>query len=417
MRSASRRAATFGPRSVRGARAGHSAPLWVLAALAILMAVLLLGCAAQPARERPLPPTLGLEARVPDIPHARQWGDEVPAAFDAWLALPSQMLRARYGGIMDRPHDYLVISGGGSDGAFGAGLLVGWSEQGSRPEFQVVTGISAGAMIAPFAFLGSDYDQVLREVYTGLSTDDIIERRNLLTIIRGDSVVDPRPLRRLIAKYLDDDLIAAIAAEGSKGRSLLIGTTNLDAGRPVIWDITRIAASTDPSARELTYDVILASASIPGAFPPVLIEVEAADQRYQELHVDGGVTAQLFLSPAGLDWSRVRQRLGIRGKPDLYIIRNAKLRPDWETVPLRLAPLITRTISTLIRTQGIGDLAQIYLTADRHELSYHLAAIPLSFSAESAEPFDRRYMERLFRLGYAQARQGYPWIRPGRRSA
>lgn len=366
-----------------------------------------------PERPQPLPPALGLEARIPAIPGARQWGDEVPEELEAWLALPDRELEARYGGIIGREHDYLVISGGGSNGAFGAGLLVGWSESGNRPEFQIVTGVSTGALTAPFAFLGPEYDERLKEVYTRFSTRDLIEERGLWSILRGDSAVSTKPLRGLIAEYFDDGIIAAIAREGRTGRSLLIGTTNLDAARPVIWDITRIAASGEPGSRKLIRDVILASASIPGVFPPVLIEVEARGATYDEIHVDGGVTAQLFLSAPGLDWSRISERLSVKGKPDLYIIRNAKLRSDWQNLPLRLAPLVNRTVETLIRAQGIGDLGQLYIASGEHNLNYHLAYIPTDFSAKPSEMFDPAYMRELFQVGYERGRQGYPWLIPG----
>jgi hypothetical protein len=376
----------------------------------LVLLFVLQGCATPPERSRPLPPELGLKAEIPNIPHARQWGDDVPEeGFARWLALPDEELRRRYGGIMDRSHNYLIISGGGSHGAFGAGLLVGWTAEGSRPEFEIVTGISTGALIAPFAFLGTAYDPALRQIYTGYSTADLIERRSLLAIVRGDAAVSTAPLRRLIAEFIDEAIVAAIAAEGRKGRSLLIGTTHLDAARPVIWDITRIAASGTPQARDLIHDVMLASASIPGAFPPVLIEVEAEGQIYDEMHVDGGVTSQLFLSPAGLDWSAVKERLRVQGEPNLFLIRNARLAEPWQIVPPRLGPVVTRTISTLIRSQGIGDLARVYIAAAEHGLKFHLAYVPTTFVGEATEIFDANYMRQLFDLGYELARKGYPW--------
>lgn len=380
-------------------------PGWlVLAVLAVA------GCAVPPERTRPLPGHLDAESRVPDIPHARYWGDETPTGINDWLELPEPALRRQYGGVMDRPHSYLVLSGGGGEGAFGAGLLAGWSAHGSRPVFQIVTGISTGALIAPFAFLGSAHDDTLRDMYTRYGTSDLIETRSLVDIVRGDATYDTGPLRRLIAEYVSPEVVAAIAAESRKGRSLFVGTTNLDAGRPVIWDITRIAASGAPHARDLIHDVMLASTSIPGAFPPVRLEVEAAGQRWDELHVDGGVTSQLFFSAAGIDWRRVAEQLRVEGRPNLYLVRNSQLSPRWETVPPRLLPVLRRTVSTLIRSQGIGDLARLYITAREYGLDYHLAYIPETFDGEPAEPFDREYMGRLFALGYGMAREGYPWV-------
>lgn len=398
------------PADIPGGRRFRAANVGRVYVFAILLTALLLqGCSTPPTRGEPLPEALSARATVPGIPGARRWGDERPAGFDDWLTLSQAELQVHYGGVMHRPHDYLVISGGGSDGAFGAGLLNGWTAHGSRPEFQIVTGISTGALMAPFAFLGAEYDPVLREMYTRYATKDLIETRSVFDIIRGDAAVDTGPLRRLIAAYVSDEVIEAIAAEGRKGRSLLIGTTNLDAARPVIWDITRIAASSAPVARELIHDVILASASIPGAFPPVLIEVEADGRRYDEMHVDGGVTGQLFFGAKGIDWDKVIERLGVVGKPNLYLVRNGRLTERWDSVRPRLIPVATRTVSSLIRSQAIGDLAKVYILAKEYKVGFHLAVIPDEFDFESSEPFDPAYMKALFELGYDLAREGKQW--------
>ena len=392
------------PSSSFGARFGMRLALLTLVVIAVA------GCAAAPLRENPLPADLGLKAQLPGMPVVRKWGDEPPANFEAWLELPERVLRERYGGIMNCRHDYLVISGGGSNGAFGAGLLVGWSEHGFRPDFQIVTGISTGALIAPFAFLGHEYNDELKEMYTRYSTRDLVQKRGLLALIRGDAATDFTPLRNLLARYLNDDVINRIAAEGRKGRSLFIGTTNLDAGRPVIWDITRIAATQSEGAAELIHKVVLASAAIPGMFPPVLIDVEAEGKRYDEMHVDGGVTGQLFLERYGIDWKKVQERLQVDGRPKVYVIRNSKLRNRWETVRRRLLPILSRSLSTLIASQGKGDLARIYIAAEEYGFDYYLAYIPNSFGVESKEPFDPVYMGALFELGYDLARKGYPWV-------
>lgn len=352
-------------------------------------------------------------AQVPGIPMARYWADQTPPGFREWLDLSEDALVARFGGIMERPHHYLLVSGGGDDGAFGAGLLVGWTSTGKRPEFQIVTGVSTGAIIAPFAFLGPAYDPTLRELYTSFGSDDLVRRRGLLEVLRGDSAFSTEPFARLLERYLGDAEIAAIAAEGRKGRSLLIGTTNLDAARPVIWDITHIAMSGAPGAKRLIHDVIRASTAIPGAFPPVLIEVEARGARYDEMHVDGGVTSQLFLGPTGLEWRKVAERLRVEGSPQLYLIRNSRLAPRWESVPPRVAPIVSRTISSLIRTQGIGDLAQIYLTAERAGMGFNLARVPADFDLEPKELFDPEYMRVLFERGVTAGRDENSWIRQG----
>ncbi|MFQ5757334.1 MAG: patatin-like phospholipase family protein [Acidiferrobacterales bacterium] len=357
----------------------------------------------------PVPAIYSAIAEVPGIPRARFWGDETPPYMKEWFAESKTHLQARYPAIIGRKHNYLALSGGGKNGAFGAGLLVGWTEAGTRPEFTLVTGVSTGALMAPFAFLGSEYDADLKDFYTKYSTKDLLKKRNFLKALGSDAAASSAPLKALITKHVDQNVLEEIATEFRKGRLLYIGTTNLDADRPVMWNIGRIAASHIPNALELVQDIILASASIPVAFPPVIIEVEAKGQRYDELHVDGGVTSQVFLYPLGLDWRRVVEHLDAKGRPSVYLIRNAKLDPTWKAVKRRLRPIAGRSIAALIRTQGIGDMFRIYVGARRDRVDYHLAYIPDEFDEESKEMFDREYMGKLFDLGYRMAKAGYPW--------
>jgi len=216
-------------------------------------------------------------------------------------------------------------------------------------------------------------------------------------------------LKRVLEQYLNDEVIEEIAAEHRRGRSLFIGMTHIDATRPVIWNITRMAASGAPNAPAVIRSVILASAAIPGAFPPVLIEVEADGERYDEMHVDGGVTAQLFLGYAGMDWRRIAERLHVEGHTTVYAIRNAKLQQAWQSVPRRLPAIISRSLSTLIKSQGLGDLAKLYVVARENGFDYQAAYIPDSFESESTEAFDRDYMRELFRVGYNLANEGSVW--------
>ena len=203
------------------------------------------------------------------------------------------------------PAHFLVISGGGENGAFGAGLLVGWSERGDRPQFNLVTGISTGALTAPFAYLGREYDLTLRDIYTQIGANDVFTKRTLLAAVGDDAMADTSPLKSMIARYLDQSMIEKIAQEYGKGRVLLIATTNLDQGRPVIWNIGAIAESGHPGARELIVKVLLASAAIPGAFPPVMFDVAVDGKPHQEMHVDGGAMAQAFLYPSSLRLKRL----------------------------------------------------------------------------------------------------------------
>ena len=246
-------------------------------------------------------------------------------------------------------------------------------------------------------------------MYTQYSTKDLVVIRNILSAITGYSFADTKPLKNLIAKYFNQDIMEAIATEYKKGRALWIGTTNLDAKRPVIWNIGAIAASGQPEALALIHKVILASAAIPGAFPPVLIKVEAEGNLYDEMHVDGGAASQIFLYPAGLDWTRVTNKLEVKGVPHAYIIRNSFLDPEWETVKPKIMPIAGESINSLIRTQGIGDMYRIYLNCQRDGIEYNLAYIPDHFDRKTTEQFDPVYMGRLFELGYQMAKDGYPW--------
>ncbi|MCJ8156643.1 patatin-like phospholipase family protein [Sphingomonas sp. LaA6.9] len=305
------------------------------------------------------------------------------------------------------PAYFLAISGGGDNGAFGAGLLNGWSAAGTRPEFKAVTGISTGALIAPFAFLGPKYDPVLEKVYTQVSQRDIFKMRGMIKGFFSDAMADTTPLYELVTRYADQALLDAIAAEYEKGRLLLVGTTALDSLEPVIWNMTAIAASKDPRAPELFRRILVASASIPGAFPPMMLDVTAGGQRYQEMHVDGGTIAQVFLYPPSMHLDQAGASAG--RKRILYIIRNARLDPDWASVDRRTLPVATRAISALTQTQGIGDLYRIYTTTRRDGIDYNLAFIPPTFTVPHREEFDTNYMQQLYAVGQQMAAKGYQW--------
>lgn len=355
-----------------------------------------------------VPPELATKA-APVIPNSRYlvlretatFADVARASADkerAWLAANGHQ------GPPPSP-SMLVISGGGDDGAFAAGLLNGWTASGHRPEFQVVSGISTGALIAPFAFLGPKYDPVLTRLYTTVAQRDIFKPRNLIVAFFGDAMTDTAPLSNMVRREVNQALLDAIAAEYAKGRILLVGTTNLDTMEPVIWNMTAIAASGDPRAADLFSKILLASSAIPAAFPPVMIDVTVDGASYQEMHVDGGTTAQLFAYPPSFH----ADQLATAGKPTLYIIRNARLDPDWASVHRRTILIAGRAVTALIQTQGVGDLYRVYATAQRDGVDYNLASIPPSFREPHAVQFNTAYMRALYKTGYDAAASGYPW--------
>jgi len=208
-------------------------------------------------------------------------------------------------------------------------LLNGWTAAGTRPEFKLVTGISTGALIAPFAFLGEKYGATLKTVYTTTSPTDVLKHRSLIAGIFSDAMADNAPLWALTRKFVTADLLKEVAAEYAKGRFLLVGTADIDARRPVIWDMGKIATYGTPEALELFVSVLMASASIPVAFPPVMIDVEVDGKRYQEMHVDGGTIAQVLAYPASLRIGDQSAAVGVDRERTLYVIRNARLDPDW----------------------------------------------------------------------------------------
>jgi hypothetical protein len=274
----------------------------------------------------------------------------------------------------------------------------------------VVTGISAGALIAPFAFLGSQYDAVIRKVFTSIRAEDVFHKRNILTGLASDGMADSEPLSRLVKEYVTPEILAAVAEEYEKGRALEIGTTDLDSGRPVTWNMGAIAASGAPGALELFRKVMIASTSIPGEVSPVMIDVDVDGKHFQEMHVDGGVITQVFLYPPRIlmEMHRATGR-PYRRELHAYVIRNGRLEPQWSDTERHTLSIGGRAISALIQTQGISDLQRIYQTARRDGVDFNLAYVGSDFNYPHKETFDPEYMKRLFDYAYQLGAKGYPW--------
>lgn len=350
--------------------------------------------------------------RIFGIENARYYTDSAGIAAMNKEALAALDRERRFlGGKSLPPANYLALSGGGDDGAYGSGLLVGWSARGTRPDFKLVTGISTGALSAPFAFLGPAYDAQLRQIYTETTAGDIFTARPMVSAaLANDAMADSAPLHQMILRLLDDKVVEAIAAEYRKGRLLLVATTNLDAGRPVIWNIGAIASSGHPRARELIARVLLASASIPGAFPPVLLDVQLDSQGFQEMHVDGGAIAQSFLYPPALAARGVPKR-----KRTAYVIRNGRLTVPWKQVERETLAIAGRAVSTLTASSGVDDLYRIYATTRRDGIDFNVTYIEDDFTVAYVGPFNHAYMNALFNYGYEKGRSGLPWhkVPPG----
>jgi hypothetical protein len=325
-------------------------------------------------------------ATIPGIPEARFWGDS-PADFIK--SLPKEA------------GPWLALSSGGSDGAFGAGLLVGLSAAGNRPVYSVVTGVSTGALMAPFIFAGPRYDDALRDTYTKISAADVFEAGRT-----AESFVDSWPLKDTIAKKVTPELLADIAAEYQRGRRLFIASFDLDAERPVIWNMGAIAAHGGEDGLALFRTVLLASSALPGAFPPVLIDVEAKGKRFAEMHVDGGVGGQFLVAPGPLLLPSSDFRLPAT---QLYIIVNTGLEHDFEVVDRFVPTILTQAVSAAVKVDTRLMLDIAYTLAKRSGAGFNVAAIPPSFNVPSKGPFDPKYMGALFEAGYEQGRGATPF--------
>jgi hypothetical protein len=322
-------------------------------------------------------------AVIPGIANARFWADS-----------PQDFIRA----LPTTPGPWLVISTGGEDGAYGAGVLAGWGAAGTRPEFSVITGVSTGALMAPFIFAGRKYDEQLRAAYTTVNATDIFEIGG-----KGESLLDTWPLKDLVAKQVTPELLADVASEHNRGRRLFVLTTNLDAGRPVAWDIGAIASKGDQQALELVRSILMAAISIPGAFPPVLIQAEAGQTRFHEMHVDGGLGAQFYVAPDALQLSTSNFALPAT---ELYIIVNMKLGNDFQVTERSTLGILGRTVSAAIKVVARNAIDRAYVLANRSKVPFNLAFIDEAFSAPSRGPFDSDYMKVLFEFGFAQGKSG-----------
>lgn len=375
------------------------------------LAIGVAACAAGLSRNAVL---LGLESEATIVgmegETVRFWGDALPPNADAMVKEKwTQVRNARRGKTGRHVVNFLAISGGGADGAFGAGVLIGWTARGDRPEFDVVTGVSTGALTAPFAFLGPRYDEALKAVFTESTTRDIAIAQPVRGLIAGDSLASNAPLARVVAHYVTPEFLAEVAAEYNKGRRLLIGTTNLDAQRPVVWDMGKIAALGTPESLELFRKVLLASAAIPAVFPPGFVKVAANGAVYEEMHVDGGATREVFVLPTQFMAKKVDATLGINPTRRVYIIRNGRVDPEWKAVRPRTLSIAGRSISTLIKNQGIGDLYELYMFSKRNGIDYNLVYIPGNFPDTSTQAFDPVYMTKLFDVGFNIGQNGGPW--------
>jgi predicted acylesterase/phospholipase RssA len=305
----------------------------------------------------------------------------------------------------DRTLRALVLSGGGAVGAFGAGALVGLSRRHERPQYDVVTGVSTGALIAPFAFLGSDWDAQLTEAFTS-GRGGPMSVRGLLALPLGASRRSAA-LAALVDHYVTPDLIRAVAREADSGRLLWVATTDLDKEETVIWDLGAIAMHGGEPARQLFRDVVVASASIPGVFQPVLIHVQQGGRMYDEMHVDGNVSASLFIAPAAAYFALLDQQSldGAR----VYVLINGQIIDAPETTPFKLRPIVARTFSVALKHMSRAQVVAVDQFAEKYRMSVQSTYLPFDYPQYSSADFRASTMRPLFEYGARCAQSGRLW--------
>ncbi len=388
----------------------------LIRSIALLLGISFLAACSQLPRN-PVPVALMPAAEIPGMPNIRAGAGHISAVFEADLLQSykdeSKAMFRQADGTRVYPH--LALSGGGPNGAFGAGFLNGWTEIGKRPVFKVVSGVSTGALIAPFAFLGSDHDKALHDFYTTTTTRDIFHINNLLfRLFFRESLADTSPLSQLIDGHITPQLLSEIAKAHKGGRRLYMGTVDLDSQRFIVWNMGLIASKGTPEALMLFRKVMLASSSVPVAFSPVFFDVVANGKHYDEMHVDGGVAARVFYNGGVYSSKVVRARAGLAdSKEDIYIIHNGQLGPQPEPTPRLVRNIALRTLDSTSKAALVGDLYRIYAFSLAEQSGFHWITIPPDVDINGAEIFDPVKMERLYQAGYAEGLRGPEWsLRP-----
>lgn len=373
----------------------------------------LAGCGLLP--RNAVPPELVEQATIPHLPDVRAWAGRRSPAMERDLAAsfdqesPEDFPKTADGVVH---YAHLALSGGGPNGAFGAGLLNGWTTTGKRPVFKIVSGVSTGALMAPFAFIGTSYDGALREFYTTTSSRNIFQALSIIpALLGGESLADSGPLAALIARHVDAALLAQVASAHARGRRLYVGTVDLDAQRFIVWNMGLIATSGRPESLELFRKVMLASASVPIAFPPVFFDVETGGRSYDEMHVDGAVAARVFLSGGVFNPLMIRERAGRgAGREHIYVIHNGQLLPVAEQTPRSLRGIASRVLEAAGRAGMVGDLFRIHAVAVATQATFYWITIPDGVEIEGSEVFDPVVMRQLYEVGFRAAMAGPPWV-------
>lgn len=352
-----------------------------------------------------LPAPIDIPARIPGFDGVRLTIEEAEESLDMAadrLALPRSLWSRE-------DFNILAISGGAAGGAFGAGVLAGLTRAGRRPRFAIVTGVSTGALIAPFAFLGSEWDDRLIDAYTGGHAANLLSIARLGGAFTG-ALFKTEALEGLITPFVDEPMIDAIAREHALGRRLLVATTDLDRQRTCIWDMGAIATRGGPEAVALFRSVLVASSSLPGIFPPRRFVCEHEGALYEEMHVDGGVSTPLFVMPdALLRWNKLGRRLQ-RGR--VYILVNTMLDQAPRTTPTGLPSVLVRSFDTMLRYSYRQALEVAGAYCASHNLPLSVTSIAPQADGASMMNFDTAAMRRMFDQAVERAAGDSLWSTP-----
>lgn len=367
--------------------------------LTIALASLLAGCATL--SRLPAPPINTAAVAPGNFQETLRINSYDPQASRVVTELYNRAIAASDGSI-----DLLALSGGGAGGAFGVGMLMGMQRAGTRPQFEIVTGVSSGALIAPYAFLGPDWDAAITEIYTAPQTSKLVVRRGLGALF-NPSLYRIDHFIAWIDSHVTPEFMAAIARESRKGRLLLVATTNIDTGASTIWNMGLIAEQGGPHARQLFIDVLVASSSIPAVFPPKLIDVERGGRHFQEMHVDGGVAVPFFVVPANMSLGddAIRRLKGA----NLYVILNSQIGIGPASGALKTTSIIPRSFEIDQVYRARQNMALTAYFATRNQMLLHLTWIPPSFPYQGSLAMDQLSMKSLFSEGYDLAMRGQAW--------
>ncbi|MBB5575631.1 hypothetical protein GGD50_004266 [Rhizobium paranaense] len=384
--------------SFRSIRFSRSSPM---RALILVLSFLLILSGCMQTLDRALDANEAGKAAIAGYGEIRIYLDarfnEAPRDFHDWAPVTTRKKAAA-----------LMISGGGAGGAFSVGVLSAWSAAGTRPQFDIVTGVSTGALIAPYAFLGSAYDDTLVHLYTSGVAQELVRTKGFVGLF-GSSLLRAGPLRGMIERYITPAILQQVAAEHRKGRRLFILTTNLDSQRAVMWNMGAIANSGRPDALKLFQDVLTASASIPGVYPAVMIKAESGGRHFEEMHSDGGSASQVLMMPQAFLTSSDRL-MPVKGQGiDFYVIVNNALMPEFAVTPDRTLPVIVRAYSIFIKSQTQSALTALYNYARLTGAGFHLASIDAQVHYSMFDPFNTNYMRAVYALGYAEFTAGTLW--------